>query len=214
MNSFYYDDLEIVGFNGAPLVECGRALPVAMRKSDGLYCVLELRSDTAPTAWHTKEEADAYAASRRWTRFRAPLTPPRSCVSDSDGTLVRQPMVVFADEAMLDTADRVPRPDLLGRDYLIWCGMQGYPDTLRATCGAQENIESLLDDWSAALLKRLEAMYHQGHDRPYMKRVADFALCAARSRTLRWKSYLRYALVQEPDHIRRTFESFTQREFP
>jgi hypothetical protein len=75
--------------------------------------------------------------------------------------------------------DRVPRPDLLGRDYLIWCGMQGYPDTLRATCGAQENIESLLDDWSAALLKRLEAMYHQGHDRPYMKRIADFALCAA-----------------------------------
>jgi hypothetical protein len=72
----------------------------------------------------------------------------------------------------------------------------------------------LLDDSSAALLKRLEAMYHQGHDRPYMKRLADFALCAARSRTLRWKSYLRYALVQEPDHIRRTFESFTQREFP
>ena len=115
---------------------------------------------------------------------------------------------------MLDTADRVQRPDLLGGDYLIWCGMQDYPDTLRATCGAQENIESLLDDWSAALLERFEAMYHQGHDRSYMKRIADFALCAARSRTLRWKSYLRYALVQDPDHVRRTFESFTQREFP
>jgi hypothetical protein len=91
MNSFYYDDLEIVGFNGAPLVECGRALPVAMRKSDGLYCVLELRSDTAPTAWHTKEEADAYAASRRWTQFREPVPIPRSCVSQSDGMLAHQP---------------------------------------------------------------------------------------------------------------------------
>jgi len=95
MNSFYCDDLEIVGFNGAPLVECGRALPVAMRKSDGLYCVLELRSDTAPTAWHTKEEAEAYAASRRWTRFRLPVIVPRSCLNESEGMLVRQPMVVL-----------------------------------------------------------------------------------------------------------------------
>jgi hypothetical protein len=214
MNAFCCDDLEIVGFNGAPLVECGRALPVAMRKSDGLYCVLELPSGTAPIAWHTKEEADAYAASRRWTQSRLPLILPRSCLNESEGVLVRQPMVVFADEAVLDTADRVPRPDLLGGDYLIWCRLQGYPDTLQATCGAQENIEWLLDEWSAALLKRFEAMYHHGRDRSYMKRIADFALCAARSRTLRWKSYLRYALVQDPDHVRRTFESFTQREFP
>lgn len=213
MNAFCCNDLEIVGFNGAPLVECGRALPVARRKSDGLYCVLELRSDTAPTAWHTKEEADAYAASRRWTRFRLPVIVPRSCLNESEGMLVRQPMVVFADEAMLDTADRIPRPVVFGADYLFWRPVPGYPETLQATCGATETIEALLDDWSAGVLERFEAMYHQGRDRPYMKRIADFALSAARSRTLRWKSYLRYALVQEPDHVRRTFESFTQREF-
>ena len=35
-------EIEIVGFNGAPLVECGLSLPVARRKSDGAFCVLNL----------------------------------------------------------------------------------------------------------------------------------------------------------------------------
>ena len=99
-------------------------------------------------------------------------------------------------------------------EYLIWRRLDGHPDTIQAACGSAETVEQLLDDWASGLLKRFDAMYHLGRDPAYLKRIADFALCAARSRTLRWKSYLRYASVQDADHVRRTFESFTHREFP
>jgi hypothetical protein len=52
MNGDASEILEIVGFNGAPSVECGRALAVARRKSDGVYCVLRTpENDGASASW-------------------------------------------------------------------------------------------------------------------------------------------------------------------
>jgi hypothetical protein len=42
LKPMHADELKIVGFNGAPPVECGRSLPVVRRGSDGMYCVLDL----------------------------------------------------------------------------------------------------------------------------------------------------------------------------
>ena len=53
-------DLEIVGFNGAPLVECGRSLPVVRRTSDGTYCVLDLARGGAVPSCHSQDEANAF----------------------------------------------------------------------------------------------------------------------------------------------------------
>jgi len=39
-------------------------------------------------------------------------------------------------------------------------------------------------------------------------------LCAARSRGLRWQAHLRFAMVQEPERVRPTFDAFTRNEFP
>lgn len=208
------EELVIVGFNGAPLVECGRALPVARRKSDGMHCVLQLRSESEPVTWHARNEAGAFTKVGRWTQFAEPVFMPKACVSDSDDRLVRQPMVIFADEAPLDTADRLRRPDLYNGEDVFWRRLAGHPDTTQAACGSAETVEQLLDDWASGLLKRFDAMYHLGRDPPYLKRIADFALCAAKSRALRWQSYLRYALVQDADRVRRMFESFAHREFP
>jgi macrodomain Ter protein organizer (MatP/YcbG family) len=204
----------VVGFNGTPLVECGRALPVARRKSDGMHCVLQLRGEGEAIAWHTENEADSYVKSGRWTRFREPVFVPRACVAEADERLVRQPMVIFADEAMLDTADRLPHRHSYRDEYLIWRRLTGYADTIQATCGSAETIEQLLDDWASGLLRRFDAMYHLGRDAAYLKRIADFALCAAKSRQLRWRAYLRYASVQDAERVRQTFESFAHREFP
>ena len=90
------DELEIVGFNGAPLVECGRTLPVARRKSDRMYCVLEVQPDSPPPTWHSEDEARAFAAAHRWTVFQQPLSLPRSCEPDAAGRFAGQPMAVFA----------------------------------------------------------------------------------------------------------------------
>ncbi len=62
MNDRRDEELEIVGFNGSPLVECGRALPVVRRPSDGMYCVLQSLPTDSPQSWHTEEEAAAYAS--------------------------------------------------------------------------------------------------------------------------------------------------------
>jgi hypothetical protein len=214
MNDLRRDELKIVGFNGTPLVECGRALPVARRSSDGMHCVLQLPADGAPLAWYAENEAAAYTKAGRWTVFASPVLVPRACFSESGGHVVRQPMVIFADEAMLDTADRLPHRHLYRDEYLIWRRLNGHPDTTQAACGSAETVEQLLDDWALGLLKRFDAMYHLGRDPAYLKRIADFALCAAKSRPLRWRSYLRYASVQDADRVRRTFESFIHREFP
>lgn len=214
MSDRWFDDLEIVGFNGAPLVECGRALPVARRKSGGMHRVLELRDDGSPTNWHSEQEATDYAGAQRWTMFDNPVFVPQSCCLDGEDSRTCHPMVVFADETMLDTADRLPRPPMPGDDYLIWRKLRGYSDRFQAACGSAETIESLLNDWACALLKRFDAMYSLGRDPEYLKRIADFALCAAKDRSLRWRSYLRYATAQDADRVRSTFEKFTVREFP
>ncbi len=208
-----WDELEIVGFNGAPLVECGRSLPVARRKADRMHCVLELRPGGPPPAWYAEEEAAAYAADQRWTMLEKPLLLPRSCQARNDGLTV-QPMVVFADDGLLDYADRITHCELWENEYLMWRQLKDHPASVRAACASAEAVESLLDDWAAALIKRFDATFRLSQDREYLRRIADYALSAARSRTLRWRAHLRYATAQDRDCVRRTFDRVIGREFP
>ncbi|MDA1051264.1 MAG: hypothetical protein O3C40_12400 [Planctomycetota bacterium] len=206
-------DLEIVGFNGAPLVECGRALPIARRKSDGTHAVLDLSDGVARLNWHSEGEAAALLANGRWTKLEKSVFVPQSCCEGA-GQFVNQPMVIYADESMLDTADRLPRPPMPSGEYMIWRRLQSHPETVQAACGSAETVEKLLDDWGAALLKRFDAMYRIGRDDEYLKRIADFALCAARNKDLRWRAYSYFATVRESVRMRDTFATFIQREFP
>jgi len=214
MNGVRHDDFEIVGFNGRPLVECGRALPVVRRRSDGRYCVLQLQPEGSTTGWLSEDEASSHTKAGRWTKFASPILLGRTCFSESDGRLVGQLMVVYADERLLDTADRLPRPTLYSEEHLYWRHLADYGDAIQAACGSAATIEKLMDEWASGLLKRFDAMYHFRREPAYLKRIVDFALCAARARRLRWKAYLRYAAVQDPDRVQRTFETFTHREFP
>jgi hypothetical protein len=213
-NGLIAADLEVVGMNGAPLVQCGSTLPVVQRKSDGMHCVLRLSDGDEPLAWHEQSEADQLADAGRWTPFDHPLYLPQSCQSAQGGTVSRQPMIVYADEAMLDAADRLPRPPLLAGEYMIWRTLRGNRPEIQAACAAEETVASLLNDWARALLKRFDAMHRLGRDETYLRHIADLALCAASERPLRWKLYQRYAMAQEHDRVRRTFDTFISREFP
>jgi hypothetical protein len=214
MNQIGWDEIEIVGFNGAPLVECGRALPVARRNADGAHCVLDLLRPGGELNWYAEGEAKSYADAQRWTLFDNPINLPQSCVAAGEKEAARQPMVVFVDDRLLDTADRVPHPHLWKNEYLIWRHLKGQSSSIQAACASDAAVETLLDDWADGLLKRFDAMFPIDREHQYVCHVADFTLCAARSRTLRWKAYVRYALVQEADRVRRTFDSFTNQEFP
>lgn len=214
MNGLRSDDLEIAGFNGSPLVECDYTLPVARRKSDGMYCVLESVEASATLAWHHEGEAAEFARAGRWTRLREPLSFPRSCLSERDGRLVREPTVVYAAHVVLEEAGRLEWPTAFRGELFLWRRLEGYDDSMQAACGSAETVEALLDEWATGLEQRFNVMYHEGRDMDSLKRVADFMLCAAVSRPIRWQAYLRYAMAQKPDRVRPTFDAFTRNEFP
>jgi len=208
------NDLEIVGLNGAPLVECGRALAVARRRSDGMHCVLESGGEGAIPSWYGEDEAAAFAEAGRWTRLRTPLPLPRSCVDGLDGRIARQPMMVFAANSFLEAADRNAWPATVEGETLLWSGLALYDDSYQAAISSAQSVETLLDDWAGSLKERYDAMYRGASDRTSLKRVADYMLCAAKSRSLRWQAYLRYAMAQDAERVRQVFDAFTKNEFP
>ena len=210
--NFLYSEVEIVGFNGRPLVECGRALPVVRRISDGKYCVVDLQNGAESLHWYGEAEANHYASEKRWTLFRSPLNVPKSCFTETQSMAV-QPMVVYTNQRLLDNADRQFLPDLWQDEYLIWKKLTNHPDDVQATSATFSTVATLMNHWAEGLLKRFDAMLRLGRDHEYLLRIADFALCAANDRSKRWEAFLRYSIAQKPDKVRRTFDTMIGREF-
>jgi hypothetical protein len=183
------------------------------RKPDRMHSVLSL-ARTGPLSWYHEDEVAEFARARRWTRLREPLRIPRSCISDSDRRILRQPMVVFADQSFLDAAGSAEWPARFHGEDFVWRHLEQQEDSIQAASGSAEAGRALLDDWATRLKKRFDAMYQRGEDPGFLKRIADFMLGAAEERSIRWQAYLRYALVQESEKIRRTFDTFTHHEFP
>jgi hypothetical protein len=176
--------------------------------------VLHVAPDAGPPVWYAESEAVAFAQAKRWTMFAEPLAVPATCFSADSRELTGQPLVVFADDHVLEEADRVRRCEHWRSDCFVWRRLKDAPKTIFAACGLATNIESLLDNWAAGLLRQFGDVYRSGDDRERLKRIADFALCATTSRTLRWDAYVCFALCQEPNRVQRTFDTFTHREFP
>lgn len=214
MSSLQADEIEIVGFNGSPRVECGRSLPVARRKADNAYCVLDLSRGFEAMIWHNSNETAEFAASARWAELHKPVAVPRTCIDPETNAITHQPVVIFENDLLLDVADRIPRPDHHDGHYLQWQPLkEAYPGYF-AACASAECVEAILNIWAEGLLTRFDAMIGSARNRTDLKRIADFALCAARSRDLRWKAFLRYASVQESGKVKSTFDRFIHAEFP
>ena len=199
MNGHQKDLLEIVGFNGAPSVECGRSLPIVRRASDGMYRVLETEVQTTAT-WFSEEEAIAFAHAGRWTRLESPVPLSRSNGAIPDGQSTScQLLVIFADRSLLDYAGRATWPvQVLRRIPACWRRLFGRAESIRAACAPAKIVEALLDDWANCLQRRYDAMYGAGGEQDVLKQAADYMLCAAKTRAIRWQAYIRYALAQSP----------------
>ena len=207
-------NLDVAGLNGSPSVECGRALPIVRRKSDGLYAVFKTVVDPAALAWQSEEEAIAFADAKRWARLQQPIPIPASCVSQDAGQVIRQPMMIHVDSRLLTAAALGARPESYRGEPLQWGTVEGYPDDLSAACGSAENVEALLDQWGTRLKERFDELFGRTSQKESLKSIVNSMLCAARSRRLRWQAYLRLALVQSPETVEQTFRYFTKNEFP
>ena len=207
------DELEIVGFNGAPQVECGLSLPVVSRKSNRMHCVLNLAQRRFVAVLARRRRSCRICQARRWTRFTVPLFVPRSCISNPDGRLSRQPLVVFVAQSFLDAACVASWPGRFHDESFRWCHLEPHDDSIQAACGSAETVEALLDDWATELKKRFDMLHQRGEDPSSLKQIADFMLCAGKP-VDSLASLFRYAMAQEPEKIRPTFDAFIRPEFP
>ena len=214
MSTLKASEIEIVGFNGAPLVECGRSLPVARRKSDGAFCVLNLSRTIETLIWHSPDEVASFADAGQWTKLVAPVAVPNDCIEPTTEEVTSQPMVIYFQQKLQSDPDCQLPANNRSIANLNWELLNESCSGYLAACAPEAAVETVLNDWAEWLLKRFDAMIGSRRDRADLKRIADFALCAARSRTLRWKSFLRYAATQEPEKVQRTFDWFIHPEFP
>ena len=86
-----------------------------------------------------------------------------------------------------------------------------------AACLPGDQAKAMLNEMAEKILDLLDAeisFTRNAEETGRLLQLADFGLCAATDKTLRWRLYLRYGAVLPPDRVRRTFVSFIQREFP
>ena len=211
------DDLEIVGFNGAPLVECGRALPVARRKSTDRFFKLSVQREAAPPLESDRHQIEAFSKEGRLTLFQHPLPLPSGLAAES-GDADRQLMILWVTQSFLDTAG-CSRPDEHKGEVFVWQQLPEREPAFWVACASDAAVEQLLNFWASQLLLRADDLLAQSQQdwaRPL--RAADLGLCAAVNRTLRWRLWIRYAASlawsPEPERVRRAFDNFVRVEFP
>ena len=203
--------VEVIGLNGATLVACGTSLPIVRRKSDGLICRLVV--GTVPQ-WLPESEFDRYLSEGRVSRLESAV-PLLS--SGGDGP-PDQPLVLFANTDVLKAAGVALPSDWPGAAD-TWTTVLGEAVTTWATCLPGNLAKQWLNDWASRLRDKIDdALARPRTDvepgRSTLLQWADLGLCAATAKPLRWQLYLRYGAAMEPDRVRRTFDTFVQREFP
>ena len=204
------DDIEVIGLNGSTLVECGTSLPIARRRCDGMICSFVI--GTVPLQWLPGAEFDRLIDEGRVCPFESPIPLPSPAV----GADAVQPLVVYLNEQFVTTGGLV-LPSTWQETSCVWTRLRGEPVETWATCLPEHLAKGMLDDWAERLLVQLDrgiADTATGSNTAKLLRLADLGLCAATNQLLRWRLYLRYGAAMEPDRVRRTFDSFIQREFP
>ena len=77
-----------------------------------------------------------------------------------------------------------------------------------AACLPGDQAKAMLNEMAEKILDLLDAeisFTRNAEETGRLLQLADFGLCAATDKTLRWRLYLRYGAVLPPDRVRRTF---------
>src|SRR5712691_10015138 len=184
------DDLEIVGFNGVPRVECGRALPVVRRKATDRFFKLSVRPGAAPPQECDRQQLEAFSREGRLTLFAHPLPLPRE-LNVGAGDAFRQPMVLYVSQSFLDAAE-CSRPEQHEGELLTWQQLPGCQPVAWVACASEVVVEHLLDLWARRLLQGADDFLAQEKGAwERALRMADLGLCAAVDPALRWRLFIR-----------------------
>ncbi len=225
-------DVEVIGLAGSTLVECGTAIPVARRLSDGKFCRFVV--SPAPLQWFPGSEFDQLVSEGRVSPFESPVPLPSSAVAANPV----QPLVLYMNQVFLAAAETTPPADWEEKQCVwtsrnfhtvsqlpadreetqcVWTLLPHESVKTWAACLPGEQAKAMLNEMAEKILDRLDAgisFTRNSEETAKLLQLADFGLCAATDKTLRWRLYLRYGATLEPDRVRRTFDSFVVREFP
>gem|GEM_PF-3843555 len=203
-------DVDVIGLAGSALVECGTSLPVIQRRSDQMFCRFVVGS--TPLQWFPASELEQLISEGRISPFDSPVPLPTTGGTPN----AEQPAVIYLNQEFITQAD-VTLPVAIDGVPCTWIRLPKEAVATSATCLPRSSAEKLLNGWAEKLLTKLDkhlTIERSASSVEHLLHLADLGLCAATNKSLRWRLYLRYGASMAPDRVRRTFDSFIQREFP
>jgi hypothetical protein len=212
MSIINYEQLEIVGFEGTPLVECEMVLPVGRVVVDDVFFKFEGRHSNAFRAegidrnkivFYSREEIQSLVEEGRVTILRETFAA------------MRTPLIAYVYDEFLQAAES-RLPDSIPNQRLS--------EHIRVLCGRADALEHLLDEWATRLMDNstamLEGYFHEAQLEFSVEaeRLTDLALCAATDVTLRARIYLRAGvaimLSAQPERLDNLYEFSIRQQFP
>ena len=138
------DQIEIVGFNGVVVSDCGRALAIARnRTSDRYFKLSEPNQLLTPQSTYTREEIEAHQKAGRLTLLPKPVCgPPASTVVYVTERFIRA--FGFSNAGQLTHTLDWQRLDGKG---VCW-----------AASDAADAIEKQMDEWGKRLLAKADGL--------------------------------------------------------
>lgn len=203
------EEIDIVGFEGSFVVECGQGLPVALHRQTKRYFKLD-DTDPAPPSYVTGEEIRAQERARVITRLPEPLAR------------VPHGMVLFATAAFLRTAG-LAVPGRVEDQTVAWQVVEADGQQAQVAYLAEPLVRAILDDWGRHLRRQsYEALlrYYDTKQEPLVARaeeLADLGICAALDPDLREDLYKLLGLamlLSEADELENWHSCIIHPEFP
>ena len=212
-------DLEFVGLNGRPSVDCGFSLPIVRHKPTNRFALLERLG--SPLRWDTPEVIDEFESLGRLTRLETPFPLPGEMGTDIYYDQDTQPVVVWV------------TPDFLGyldAESLAACDQPAFQrvhlpadsQVVRAFfwLSYSGGITGLFNHWANTLVRKFDAgLTLELPDLEELERVADFGLCAARAPGVRYALFVRYCAAMyfrpdvPPERAATQYRVFVRNEF-
>src|SRR5688572_20215134 len=212
MSIINYEQLEIVGFEGTPIVECEMVLPVGRVVVDDVFFKFEGRRSNAFRAegidrnkivFYSREEIQSLVEEGRVTILREPFAA------------MQTPLIAYVYDEFLQAAES-RLPDSIPNQRLS--------EHIRVLCGRADALENLLDEWATRLMDNSTAMLERYFQEAQLEfsveaeRLTDLALCAATDVTLRARIYLRAGvaimLSAQPERLDNLYEFSIRQQFP
>jgi hypothetical protein len=215
MKAFPPNEIEIVGFNGTMLIECGRALLVAQHKPSHRFFKLSLTNQNR--AFFTQQEIAAFNQTGRLTLLPKPMS------AESIPGFPRA-MAIYAKRELLDAAESNLPKSFLGEPF-EW---QPLSNDTWAACASVDALEQLMESWGRTVLEKADAVLVDYFTPPDPKRrnpelctqadrLTELALGAAHKQELRHSIYLRSGIAllfsKTPERLMNLYDFVFRHEF-